>query len=70
MLAGMSTERLHLNGMHALQLLRRLPLGELLATFVEMLRRSSDALRRRGIEPDTSIAWEDGEIHDDREVRG
>ena len=66
----MSTERLHLHDGHAVQFPRWRSAQELVSALIEMLRWSIDALRRRMPEPDTSIAWEDGEISDDREARG
>ena len=65
----MSMERLHLPTEPVLHLLRRSALWGALAVLVEGLRRSFEALWRRLPEPDTSIAWEDGEIEEDREAR-
>jgi hypothetical protein len=66
----MSTERLHLPDRHALEVLRHHPAWEFLAGLFLMLRRTLGALRHQLPEPDTTIAWEDGESHHDGDARG
>lgn len=66
----MSTERLHLPDRPALEVLRTNPAWDLLVSLFAMLRRSLEALRHRVPDPDTSIAWEDGEVHEDGDARG
>jgi hypothetical protein len=66
----MSTERLHLPVRPALDIFRRHSAWAAVSALAAMLHRLLEAFRRRTVEPDTSIAWEDGEAANDRETRG
>jgi hypothetical protein len=64
----MSMERLQLSTEPVLDLIRHSPAWTALLAIVSAVRRAF-GLDAGAVEPDTSIAWEDGELEDDSQLR-
>lgn len=65
----MSAERLQFPGWRTREVFRRTGAWDVFNAFIELLRRALQNLHLPARE-DTSIAWEDGEVHEDHEGRG